>query len=239
MNFNAKPTKKSLIIKLSLSAVGAIAFFVLVALLLTVDRAPSGETQTVVGLSTFNSAVFSHFGTSDAWYTVTKLLGYAELASVAFFGCLFIVQWIRRKKLSLVDRDLFALAALYAAVAILYILFELVVINCRPVFTDGKIEASFPSSHSLIAVFTMGAAALQAKSRLRRGAAVPVIIVLAAACFFSVFGRLCAGVHWATDILGSVALGAAILPLYDIAASSLREKQKTPSADPAPDLNIN
>ena len=220
-----KQTKKDIVLKLSISTLCAAAFIILVILLLTVDRAPSGETLTVVGLSSFNSAVFSLFGKSDTWYTLSKLLGYAEIASIAFFAMLGAYQWIRRKKLSLIDRELFALAALYVIMAVIYVIFELIVINCRPVFSDGTAEASFPSSHSLIAIFTTASAALEAGRRLQKKIAIPVIALCVTVGALTVIGRLLGGVHWATDIIGSLLLGGVFIPLYDVAALCLREKQ--------------
>lgn len=218
--------KRSLVFTIAVSAFFFIAFFLLLALLLTTDRAPSGDSGAVVGLSAFNSAVFSFFGKSDTWYSVSNVLGLFELASMAFFGLLFLYQWKKRKKLSLVDRDLFALFALYLAVALIYVFFELFVINCRPVLIDGKSEPSFPSSHAMISVFSMGAAALQAKSRLKGPLAVAVISLCVVTGALVVFGRLCSGVHWGTDIIASVLLGGALLPLYNIAASALKRKQE-------------
>ncbi len=198
------------------ASVGLLLFFVaLVAAVLWIDVAPIGPLGGEVGLSRLNAKARDLIGTNEEFYDLTEWLGYLAIASAGALGVLGICQWIRRKRLSAVDRDLFCAAGAYVAVAVAYLLFEVFVINCRPILVDGAPEASFPSSHTMLVVVLAGVAAHQLFTRIR---VLPWRwISLGLACtvaFLTVIGRLLSGVHWLTDILGGVLLGGAILFAY-------------------------
>ena len=200
------------------------AYALLAALLLTIDVQPIAADGTNVGLAGLNAAVHAATGENGLFYTLSDALALFPLASMLVFGGLGLRQIITRRSAARVDDDLLALGALYVVMLLLYLLFNHVSLNNRPVFEDGICEPSFPSSHTLLAVTALGAAITQARMRLQgswRTAAVCactlIMVVLVAA-------RLLSGVHWATDILGGVLLGAALVALYTGAAVKLRGK---------------
>lgn len=201
-------------LKFILAGVFLGLFLCLILLVLTVDVAQIGPAGTSVGLSSLNGAVFSSLGRSDSWYKATKLLGYAAFALVGAFILAGAVQWIRRGNLKHVDRQIFVLAALYAATAVLYVLFEKIVVNYRPVLMEGETfpEASFPSTHTMIAVTVFGSAAILAGVYLKPGGIRALLQIL---CMLMtgviVGGRLVSGVHWFSDILGGVLISTALL----------------------------
>ena len=107
----------------------------------------------------------------------------------------------------------------YVLVIGCYVLFELVVINYRPVIMPGVegVEASFPSSHTMLICSVMGSTAMVLKKyvkrdALRMGLQVGCVIV----AVITVAGRLLSGVHWVTDILGGVLLSCALLALFSL-----------------------
>lgn len=199
----------------------ALLFGGLIIALMTVDRAPIGPKDTVVGLATLNQKVFSFMGEHDNWYVITGLLGGLSFLVLGCLAVMGLVQLIRRRDLMQVDRDILALIGLYAATAACYVLFEKVVINCRPVLLQGDLmpEASFPSTHTMLVCVIMGSAAMvlgrrvQSKGlkRLLQGFCILVILLTAV-------GRLLAGVHWFTDVLGAILLSLTLLLLYRAAA---------------------
>jgi undecaprenyl-diphosphatase len=96
-----------------------------------------------------------------------------------------------------------------------YILFEYLVINYRPVLISGILEASYPSSTTLLVLTVMPTAMLQLKERIQNRAFRNCVLVLIAAfTAFMVIGRLLSGVHWLTDILGGILLSAGLVGLY-------------------------
>ena len=197
------------------SALFAVLFLVLIVLLRCVDVQPIGPEGSEVGLSALNGIVPATVGTHPFWYSLTELLGLLALAVAACFGGLGLYQWIRRKRLLAVDRNIMLLAAIYGAVLFLYVLFELLVVNYRPILVDGALEASFPSSHTMLALVVFGTAIPQILLRIRaRLPRILLVALCALAMALTAVGRLLSGVHWFTDILGAILLSAALVFLY-------------------------
>jgi undecaprenyl-diphosphatase len=157
------------------------------------------------------------------WYQVTNLLGFWAILCGAIFACIGLKQLIERKSLKQVDAKILALGGLFVLLGIIYVLFEKVVINCRPVLMEGETvpEASFPSSHTVLAFVIFGAIAMMLKDYLQDKR---LVSMLQNACLVlilvSVIGRLISGVHWFTDILGGIFLSYALLMVF----SGLLEK---------------
>ena len=135
------------------------------------------------------------------------------------FAVLGLVQLIQRKALRKVDRSILALGGFYLAVMAFYVLFEKAVVNYRPVLIEGVLEASYPSSTTMLALCVMPTAAMQLKARVRSGLARSVMLgMIAAFTAFLVFGRLLSGVHWLSDIIGGVLLSEGLVCAYAFAA---------------------
>ena len=126
-----------------------------------------------------------------------------------------LVQLVKRRSLLKVDRDILLLGAYYLLVIAFYLIFEMIPVNYRPVLIEGRLEASYPSSTILLVLSVMPTLMFQANRRVSN-----VIIRKAVAVFviafstFMLIGRLISGVHWATDIIGSVLLSAGLYILY-------------------------
>ena len=149
-------------------------------------------------------------------YAVTDWLGLVPLVFIIGFALLGLVQWIQRKHLLQVDRSILVLGGFYLVTMGAYLLFEIVIINYRPVLIGGILEASYPSSTTMLVMTVMPTAILQLRSRLRqkvfRGC---VIVLIAGFTVFMVIGRLLSGVHWLTDIIGGLLLSAGLVTMYD------------------------
>lgn len=159
-----------------------------------------------------------------ALYTLTDWLGLVPIGIALGFAVLGLVQLIRRKSLLKVDRDILILGGFYIVVLAAYLLFETVVINFRPVLIDGKLEASYPSSTTMLALCVLPTAMIQLKTRIRGDAVRRAILgIFVAFTVFMVVGRLLSGVHWLSDIVGGVLLSAGLVPLYG-ACSKAAEK---------------
>ena len=126
------------------------------------------------------------------------------------------MQLIKRRSLLKVDSDILVLGGFYIVVMAAYVFFELFVINYRPVLINGYLEASYPSSTTLLVWCVMPVAMMQLYGRMKNGKLRTVILVLIGAfTVFMVVGRLVSGVHWLTDIIGSVLLSGGLVMLYD------------------------
>lgn len=195
---------------LSLIAVVLItAFSILVKIY---DVAPIGPRETEVGFSTINQAVAGVLPFNSTWYKITKYaLALPILVALGFAG-FGLCQLIKRKKLAKVDKELFILAGFYLVVAAVFLLFEKLSINFRPVVIDGELEASFPSTHALLSLCLCGSGILMTKTFLKNPTERKLAnLILAFIATFIVLGRLISGVHWFTDIIGGCLISAMLL----------------------------
>ncbi len=199
------------------SAITFALFIILIILVKTVDVAAIGPAGTKIGLSGVNSAVHELFGLNMVWYDITKYLGaFAILVALGFAG-MGMWQLISRKSVAKVDREILILGGLYAVVVALYALFEVVIINYRPVIMPDSIdpEASFPSSHTMLICVVIGSAVMLTNRYVKNDRLCMLLKALGIAIIIiTVAGRLICGVHWLTDIAGGVLISISLLSLY-------------------------
>ena len=202
--------------KLKISGIlfGCFAFFTL--LIRFIDRKPIGPKESKVGFALLNGAVSKAVGSSKMWYALSSFFGIIVILVVIGFVCLGAYELIKTRSLTGVDPDIYALAVVYFIMAVFYIVFDkVIVINYRPVLEGEKLAASYPSSHTLMAVTVMGTAII---ALYRRFARQNVRVVVFAAgmliMLFAVLTRFLSGAHWFTDILASFMLGASLVALY-------------------------
>ena len=103
----------------------------------------------------------------------------------------------------------------FSLMVLLYLFFNAVVVNYRPVLLEETMEASFPSSHTVLAIVVFATAIIQVRRRLPEGQTKQIVIyVFYALLVILIVGRILSGVHWFTDICGGVLLGFALTYLY-------------------------
>ncbi len=195
---------------------GFLAAFVVWTLLIrSVDVQAVGPEGTKVGFAAFNVWFHQMTGVHMALYTVTDWLGLVPVFICLCFGCLGLVQLIKRRSLLRVDPDILLLGLYYILVILAYLFFEMVPVNYRPILTGGALEASYPSSTTLLVLSVMPTLKLQIHRRIK-SLSVQIIIRIFVIAFsaWMVIGRLIAGVHWATDIIGAVLLSTGLFLLY-------------------------
>lgn len=191
-----------------------LLFIVFTVLVQRVDVAAIGPSGSEVGFSSLNALVQERLPYRENWYLLTKYIGYVPFLFLPFCLIVALVQLVKWRSLFEIDRCLYLLAFFDVLVLGIYVLFEKVIINYRPVILDEGLEASYPSSHTLMAIFILGTAFLV----FPRYASYHASLLLRGLCIFLmafiVLGRLVSGVHWFTDILASCLLGAGLVLLY-------------------------
>ena len=195
---------------------GFLGAFVLWTVLVSlVDIRPIGPNGSRVGFAALNRFVHGLTGVNLLLYTVTDWLGLVPIAVALGFAILGLVQWIKRKSLLKVDGSLLALGGFYTVVLAAYIFFEIVVINYRPTLIDGYLEASYPSSTTMLVMCVMPAAMIQLHTRIKSHVFRRcVMISIAVFIVFMVIGRLVSGVHWLSDIIGGALISAGLVIIY-------------------------
>ena len=202
-------------IKVWLGILFEALFVIWTVLVQTIDVKPSGINGTNIGFSTVNTWFHRMTGVHMRIYTITDWLGLVPIAICFSFGILGAVQLFKRKKLFSVDKDIIILGIYYTIVIMAYLLFETIPINYRPILINGFMEASYPSSTVLLVMSVMPTLVRQVNRRAAKDRMKKAVHVFSI-CFtiFMVTGRLMAGVHWLTDIIGSVLLGIGLFLLY-------------------------
>ena len=202
-----------------------VMFVIWTCLIQCVDVQPAGQGGTGIGFATFNCWFHRVTGVHMAIYTITDWSGLVPVFVCMVFGGMGLAQLIKRKSLLKVDRDLIFLGIYYMVVIFGYLFFEMIPINYRPILIEGVLEASYPSSTTLLVLSVMPTLIFQVNRRFTH------IVLKRIVCFltvvfsaFMVIGRLVAGVHWFTDIVGAVALSAGLYCIYKAAVLILCDK---------------
>ena len=206
-----KETKKNF----GIAAILLGAFAVWTKSVQLVDVQPIGPQGSAVGFATINGWIHDLTGVHMALYTVTDWLGLVQFGVAIGFALLGLVQWMKRKHLRQVDFSILVLGGFYLLVMAAYVLFEVFVINYRPVLINGCLEASYPSSTTMLVLCVMPTTLMQLNARIKNQTLKRWVgFGITAFILFMVIGRLLSGVHWFTDIIGGALLSAGLVMLY-------------------------
>lgn len=193
-----------------------VATFVIWTMLIQhVDVKAAEINGTIVGFATLNIWFHKLTGVHMTMYTITDWLGLVPIFVCMVFAGIGLCQLIKRRNLLKVDFDILFLGVYYVMVIFCYLFFEMFPVNFRPVLIEGFIEASYPSSTTLLVLCVMPTLTEQAERRVQ-SQLFERMIKLFVICFsaFMVLGRLVSGVHWLTDIVGSLLLSAGLFGMY-------------------------
>ena len=189
-----------------------------------VDTSTIGPNGSVVGFSSLNSFVFNLTGNNMTLYKITEILGIIPILIALMYAVIGLIQVIDRKSLK-VDKELIALGILYIIVILIYVFFEKFIINYRPVFIDGILEASYTSSHTLLSICICGSALLINKYLFNNKKIYKYInIISIISMVLIVIGRLLSGVHWASDIIGSIIISITLLKILETYYLSIKKE---------------
>lgn len=200
---------------LYIGAVSLTAFIFWTLLVRIIDVRAIGPNETTVGFAEINYYIHNLTGVNMALYNITDWLGLVPITFAMGFGLLGLIQWIKRKNFFKVDYSIIILGLFYIAVIAVYIFFEKVVVNYRPILINGYLEASYPSSTTMLVLCVMPTTVMQlnnciTKKIIRRG----VSLLITAFTAFMVIGRIISGVHWITDIIGGALLSTGLVMMY-------------------------
>jgi len=147
------------------------------------------------------------------WELITNIILIIAILTLGVFAVLGLYQWIKRKSIVKVDRELVWMLLPLMLMAITYFIFnKLLILSTRP---NGSSEASFPSSHVMVVttIFFLTTLILPKyiKSKTTR-------IILEVLMFIGIsltcVGRVLADLHWPADVIGGVAFAFVFSEIY-------------------------
>ena len=207
--------KKEAIKHFAVAVLFFVSFIIWTILVRVVDVKAIGPQGSSVGFATVNGCFHEFTGVNMNLYIITDWLSLIPACFIIAFGSLGLMQWIKRKNILKVDFDILILGAFYIIVMAIYLMFESMIINFRPVLINGILEASYPSSTTLLVLCVMPTAMIQLNNRIKNTKfrkAAEIFIV--AFIVFMVTARLISGVHWLSDIIGGIFLSAGLVSMY-------------------------
>lgn len=213
-----KVDKKAILLFNYVITAMAFLFFIIFTLQVkNVDVRAVGEAGSVVGYASINEFFYNLIGLNKFFYVISELIGYVAILVMAFFALIGALSLFRGKSLKSVDWKLYVLAGGYVIMLAFYVLFEKLVINMRPFILDAEegLEASYPSSHTFLAIFVFTTAAILFPAFIKKKKYARIASIASIACMIlGVLTRFLSGAHWFTDIVGSMLLGAALVSLF-------------------------
>ena len=202
-----------------------IAFTIIVKY---VDVHSIGPEGSLVGLATINNSFRNVLDYNELFYKISEILGYLSLLLVVFYGGIGVKQLIEKKNLYKVDRSLLLLGMFYVLVGIVYIIFEFVIINYRPIILEEGLEASYPSSHTILSICVCISSILISKKIFKNEKAVNVFNIFTIILMvLIVLTRLLSGVHWFSDILGGVIISLFLVSIYYTLINIFKDEKKS------------
>ena len=204
---------------------GLFAIAIIYTLLVKyIDVQAIGPNDSLVGFATINNFMFNLTGVNMLWYDITYWWGFVPLLIAFIYAIIGFIQMIKRRSILKVDKEILGLGVYYIIVIGLYIFFETYVINYRPILMDGILEASYPSSHTLLSVCICGSSLIINKYLFKNKnffKAENIISILS--ILVIVIGRFISGVHWFTDIIGAILISIALLKAFYIYVKSINK----------------
>ena len=189
----------------------AITFTILVKV---VDVKQIGVNNSSIGFATLNQFIFETTGVNMIWYHITDWLGLIPVFMAIVYAFIGLIQFIKRRSIFKVDKEIILLGLYYIIVIALYVFFEKVIINYRPILINGFLEASYPSSHTLMTICICGSSILINKKLFNNKITKVINYLSIIIITITVVGRLISGVHWFTDIIGGILISSGLLMTF-------------------------
>lgn len=199
-----------------LSIIFTIVSIVYTFLVKKIDVQPIGPNNTKVGFASLNNAFKTAVGSHMKVYKITEILGLLVLAIVGIYALIGIYQLIKRKSLFKVDREIIILGVFYVLMFATYIFFEKFIVNYRPIILDGELEASYPSSHTILAICTCITSLIVSKKYISKKYITLTNIVTIGLLFGVFLGRMFSGVHWLSDIIGGFLISLMLISYFKL-----------------------
>ncbi len=203
--------KKNIILSIALVIISVI-YTILVKI---IDVLPIGPNNSKVGFGTINNYFRNIIGSNMLIYKITEVLGILVILIALLYALKGLLQLIKRKSLLKVNSEILLVGSLYLVVILVYIFFEKFIINYRPILIDNELEASYPSSHTILALCICTSALMINKYLFSNKKFVKYYNAYIVVLLVGVLaGRILSGVHWLSDIVGGIIISITLLQIF-------------------------
>lgn len=218
-----KKDKKNIILSIILVII-SIVYTILVKI---IDVKNIGPNNSSVGFARINKYFADLIGSNMLIYKITEVLGIIAILVGLLYALKGFIQLIKRKSLLKVNKEIILVGSLYVVVIMLYVFFEKFIINYRSILIDGELEASYPSSHTMLAISICGSALMINKYLFKNKNFVKYYNAFIVILMISIiFGRLLSGVHWLSDILGGIIISITLLQIFNTILNYIKKSGK-------------
>lgn len=183
-----------------------------------------GPQDSKVGYAKINGAFFNFTGVNELMDKVSDILALIAILMGIYFVIKGLIQLIKRRSFTEVDSEIYLLAIFLVLMAAVYILFNIITINYRPILEDGALEASYPSSHTLLAICISGYVMVMDENKYLSYGALFVMVA-------STLCRLLSGVHWFTDIIGAIFIACSLTCFFSYFIDLIRHPNQDEDLD--------
>ncbi len=147
------------------------------------------------------------------WELITNVILVISILTLVAFATLGLYQWISRKSIEKVDRELRWMLLPLFLMAVTYFVFDkLLILNTRP---NGSGEASFPSTHVMVVATIFFLTTLILHKYVKSKTTRIILEILMFVCIsLTCIGRVLANMHWSVDIIGGIAFAFVFSEIY-------------------------
>lgn len=189
-------------------------FCILTCALKTMDVEAIGPEGSKVGFAALNGLFRDMFpyDKGSSFRNISNVLVLGGFGVVLFLGFWALLQMIKKRTVFKIERFFWVSGFLYILMFGIYLFFDnVIVVNTRPVLIDGILSPSYPSSHVLagFVCYFSGAIVARKYNRFTLSGLLKLAGVLV--CVF----RCICGIHWFTDIVGSIMISLSLLNFYE------------------------
>ncbi len=202
---------KKVLNKYSLMGLGFLfIFLILLILLMSVDKASNIYKE--IGLYNFNKIFLVDYY-NESWDGFSDVILYISILFILGLIIYGIYQLYKRKSLFKVDKDIILTGFGFVFIIIIWFIFDKFIdINYRPIAVNGSAQTSFPSTHVMLACFSLLATTRiilkrntnELKYNIITYGGVSILVILCS------LGRILSKMHWTTDVLGAIFISLAI-----------------------------
>ena len=147
------------------------------------------------------------------WELITNIILALSILTLLAFFITGLYQWIKRKSIKKVDKQILWLPLPMVLMTIVYFIFDkLWIINTRP---NDPSDPSFPSTHVMV-VATIFFITTMILPKYIKSKTLRIILVITMTVLISLtcIGRVVSGMHWPADVIGGLVFAFVFSEIY-------------------------